>query len=71
MSVLSQCHSIIINRGIRAPGHDKDVVDCINSIDKRYMYQLMSNVQLTGSNIFEEQIIMHSCPQKKDFSLAK
>ena len=30
MSVLSQCHSIIFDRGISAPGHGKEVVDGIN-----------------------------------------
>ena len=46
VSVLSQCHSIIFDRGISAPGHGKDVVDSLNAIGKLYMYQLMSNVQL-------------------------
>ena len=71
MSVLSQRHSIIFDRGISAPGHGKEVVDSINVIYKRYMYQLMSTVQLPGSNRFENQILMHSCTQKKDVSLAK
>ena len=44
MSVLSQHHSIIFYQGISAPGHGKEVVDGLNSIDKRYMYQLMSTV---------------------------
>ena len=49
MSVLSQCHYIIIDQGISAPGHGKEVAGGINSIDKRYMYQLISNVQIPGS----------------------
>ena len=44
MSVMSQCYSIIINRGIIAPGNDKDVVDGINDVDNRYIYQLMFTV---------------------------
>ena len=59
MSVLSQSHSIIINKGISAPGHEKEVVDVPNAIDKRYIYQSMSNVQLTGSRTFESQILAH------------
>ena len=51
MSILSQFYSIIIDRGISAPGHGKEVVNGINDIDKRYIYQLMSNIQLTGSNV--------------------
>ena len=65
VSVLSQRHSIIFYWGIIAPGHGKEVVDGLNAIDKRYMYQLLSTVQIPGSKIFEKQIIMHSCTHKK------
>ena len=30
------------------PGHGKEVVDGFNTIDNRYIYQLMSNIQLPG-----------------------
>ena len=53
MSVMSQCYSIIIDRGISAPGHGKEVVDGLNDVDKRYIYQLMSKVKLTGSIRFD------------------
>ena len=65
MLVLSQSHSIIFDWAISAPEHGKEVVDGINSVDKRYMYKLRSTVQLPGSKIFEKQIIIHSCTQKK------
>ena len=48
MSVLSQHQSIIFDQGISATGHDKEVAEGLNSIGKRYMYQLMSTVQLPG-----------------------
>ena len=57
MSVMLQCYSVII--------------DSIDAIYKRCIYQLMSNVQITGSKWFDSQIIMHYCTQKNDFSLAK
>ena len=65
MSVLSQRHSIIFDWGISATGHGKEVVDVINYIYKRYMYQLMSTVQLLGSKTFGKQILMYSCTPKK------
>ena len=71
MSFMSQCYSIIIDRGISAPGHVKEVADSLNAIDKCYIYQLMSNVQLPGSETFDSQILMHSCTQKNDVILAK
>ena len=60
MSVFSQRHSIIFDLGINAPGHGKDVVDGLNAIYKRYMFQLSYTFQLAGSKIFEKQILMHS-----------
>ena len=71
MSVMSQCYSNIIDRGIIAPGHGKYIVDGINAVDKHYIYQLMSNVQIPVSNIFDSQMQMHTGNQKDDISLAK
>ena len=71
MSVLSQCHSIIINRGISAHVHGTEVVDGLNAIDKRYVYQLISTFKIPGLRIFDSQIIMHSCTPTNDVSMAK
>ena len=71
MSVMSQTYSIIIDSGISAPGHGKEVVDGLNSVDKRYIYQLMSKVQLPGSVRFDAQIKIHTGTENKDVSLAK
>ena len=40
------------------------MVDGLNAIEKSYVYQLMSNVQLTGSRTSDSQILMHSCTLK-------
>ena len=40
--------------------HGKEVVDVINVIDKRYIYQLMSNFQLPGSKNIYSKILIHS-----------
>ena len=66
-----QCYSVIIDRGISAPGHSKEFVDGLNAVNKRYIYQLMSTVQLTISNIFYSQILMHTGNQKDNISLSK
>ena len=68
---MPQCYSVIFDRGISAPGNGKDVVNGINSIEKRYIYQLMSNVKLPGSKIFDSHILMKSCKQNNDVSMAK
>ena len=41
MSVISQTYSIIIDRGISAPGHGKEVVDGLNDVDNTCL--LLSN----------------------------
>ena len=71
MSVMFQCYSVTIYRGISAPGHGKEVVDGLNAVNKRYKCQFMSNVQLPGSNRFDSQMQMHTGNQKHYVSLAK
>ena len=71
MSVMSQTYSIIIDCGISAHGHRKEVVDGISAIDKRYIYQLMSKVQLPGSVRFDSHIKIHTGTEGKNVSLAK
>ena len=71
MSVMSQCYSIIIDRGISAHGHGKEVVDGLNAVDKRYIYQLIYNVKLPGSVRFYSQIKMHTGTEKEDVILSK
>ena len=71
MSVMSQTYSIIIDCGRSAPGNGKEVVDGINAVDKLYIYQLISKVQLPGSIRFDSQIKIHTGTGNKDASLAK
>ena len=67
---MSQTYSIIIDRGISAPGHGKELVDGINEVDKHYIYQLISKVQLTWSVRFYLQIKINTGTENKDASLA-
>ena len=68
---MSQSYSVITDQGISAPGNDKEVVDGLNAVDKRYIYQLIFNGQLPGSNRFDYQMQMYTGNQKYDVSLAK
>ena len=47
------------------------MVDGLNAVDKRYIYQLMSKVQLPGSVRFDSQIKINTGTENKDVSLAK
>ena len=70
MSVMSQTYSIMIDRGISSPGHGKELVYGLNAVDKRYIYQLVSKVQLPGSFRFYSRIKIHTGNENKDVSLA-
>ena len=71
MSVMFQCYSIIIDLGISASGNGKEVIYGLNDVDKRYIYQLISTVQLPGSKIFDSQMQMHTSDQQYDVILCK
>ena len=71
MSLMSQTYSVIIDLGISAPGHGKEVVYGINPVNKLYIYQLISKAKLPGSVIFDSQIQMHTGTENKDLSLAQ
>ena len=45
--------------------------DGLNTIDKHYIYQFMSTVQLPGSIISDSHIQMHTGTKNEDISLAK
>ena len=46
------------------------MVDGLNAVDKRYIYQLMSKVKLPGPIRFDSQIKIHTGTENKDLSLA-
>ena len=47
------------------------MVDGLNDVDTRYIYQLMSKGQIPGSVRFDSQIKIHTGTENKDVSLAK
>ena len=46
------------------------MVGGLNAVDKRYIYQLMSNVQVPGLDRFYSHIKIHTGTENKDVSLA-
>ena len=71
ISVMSQCYSVLIDRGISATDNGEEVEHVLNAVDKSCKYQLMSNVQLPGSKRFDSQTQIHTSNQNNDVSLAK
>ena len=66
MTILSKAFSVIIDRGVSAPGHGRKLVDGLNAIDKRFLLQLMSSVQLPGVNRYDTHMVMHTGNCKSD-----
>ena len=69
--MLSQSYYIFIYRGVSAPEHGRDLVYILNSTGKRFLFQLMANVQLLGSKVCDTHMAMHSVTSTADISLAR
>ena len=66
---MSQVFNTIIQLGIIAPGHVREVVDGLNATDKRVILPLMAKVKLTGSKWFYTQMEMQTTTYNNDVSL--
>ena len=66
-----QAFSVIFNPGISAIGYGIEVVDGINTIKKRFPFQLISTVQLPGEKGYDTKMVIHNVTQTYDASLSK
>ena len=57
--------------GISATGHDREVVDGINDTGKRFTFNLVTKVQLPGSQRFDTKMAIHTTTYNYDTSLAQ
>ena len=71
MSMLSQLCIVIIDHGISATGFVREVLDRLNTIDKRFILQLISTVQILGEKGYDTQIVIHTVNCTSDVSLAR
>ena len=63
LSILLQSYNIIIDNGISAPGHEREVVYGLNATYKMFIFFLMATVQLPGSKRFNTQMEVHTATQ--------
>ena len=68
---MAHAYDIIIDCGVGAPGHGWDVIYGINAADKRFLFMLMENMQLTGAKGYDDHMAMKNTTQKEDVSLTK
>ena len=67
--MLAHEYNIIIDRGIVAPGHVREVVDGINT-KKRFIPILLTNLQLPITSGYDTQMSMHTTKHKYDIILS-
>ena len=68
---MSQDYNIITGHGVSELGNDREVVDVLNTTDKRFTFQLMITVKLHVSKRYDTQIEIHSTAHKADVILAQ
>ena len=69
--MLLQDFNIIIDSGVSAPVHVKEVVDGLDDKDRSFSSHLIDNVQLPGSKIFDLKMAIHTSRHNYDVSLIK
>ena len=67
---MSQAFYVVIGCFISELGHYREVLDGLNTIDKRFIFQLISTVQLMVAKNYDTQIVMHTGTFTYDVSLA-
>ena len=57
---VSHAYIIVIECGVGAPVHEKDVVYGLNSTGKRFLSMFMTTVQLPGAATNDSQMVMNT-----------
>ena len=69
--MLSQSFSVIIDSGIIVPGYGREVVDGLNAINKRFIFQLIATLKLPYAKSYDTHMVMHTGTRTSDVSLAR
>ena len=69
--MLAHVYNIIIDRGVGAPVHIREVDDGQNALDKKNISILITTVQLHGASGYDKQMSMHTSTVNKDIILVR
>ena len=69
--MLSHEYNFVIDRGVGAPVHGKDIEDVWNATSKRFISMEMKDVQLPGEFTNNSQMVMHTSLSNTYTSLAR
>ena len=71
LSMLAHAYNIIIDCGVGAPGHVREVVYGLNDNYKRLISMLMKTVQMTRAASYDSHMVIHTSTETIDISLAR
>ena len=71
MSILAHDSDIIIDHGVGAPEHGRDIVDGINNNETRFISILMENLQLNCYKGYDNNMATCTTTHKEDVSIVK
>ena len=71
LSMLEHAYNIIIDHGVGAPEHVREVFDGLNATEKGFLSMLITTVQLTGVADYNSQMAMHTSTANIDISLER
>ena len=71
LSMLAHAYNTIIDRGVGAPGHGREVVGGLSYTEKWFISILIITVQLPSAASCESQMAMHTSTSNTDISLAR
>ena len=71
LSMLVHAYNIIIDIGVGAPGHDREVVSGFNANDKMFISMLTTTVQLPGAASYDSQMEIYTSTANTYISLAR
>ena len=63
-------YDIIIDCGVGAPGHIREVADTFNANEKRFISMLTKKAQLPSAMEYETHMEMYTSTLKEDISLS-
>ena len=69
--ILGHTYNIITDQYVGAPGHGREPVYILNTIDKIFLSKLMTKTQLHGSKFYENLMSIITSDHTEDVSLAR
>ena len=71
LSIFSHAYNIIIDCGVGAPGHGRELFYGLNATNKRFIFMLITTLPLLGTAAYESQMVIHTSTANTDIILTR